>query len=577
MKLKALLDQRMRAALTAVGAPEDTPALIQTAARPEFGDYQANGVMPAAKALRSKPRDLAQKVVDAIQLDDLADNVSIAGPGFINITFSNTWLNQQLNAAASDARLGVVPTDEPLTIVSDYSSPNLAKEMHVGHLRSTIIGDAVVRVLEFIGHRVIRQNHVGDWGTQFGMLIAYVEQLQSAGEQLSMALSDLEGFYRAAKKRFDEDEGFADTARAYVVKLQQGDEHCLKLWEQFIETSLGYCERVYERLGVTLKREHVKPESAYNDALAGIIEALRNQNLLKESDGAQCVFLDEFKGKNDDPLPLIVQKSDGGYLYATTDLAAARYRHHTLNADRVDYFVDARQSLHLKQVFAVARAAGFVDERCTLQHLAFGMMMGDNGKPFKTREGGTVRLTDLLDEAEQRALAIIKEKSAKLDETQKQAVAHAVGVGAVKYADLAKNRTGDYIFNWDTMLALEGNTAPYMLYAYARIASIFRNGEAAGISVTGEINVEHPSERNLALRLLRFEDSIDTVAQECTPHVLCAYLYDLAGAFMQFYEACPVLKAEPETQQSRLRLCQLTANTLKQGLELLGIKTVEKM
>ncbi len=578
MNIRTLLDQRFRAAFQQAGAPPETNPQVQQSGRPEFGDYQANGAMAAAKALRMPPRALAEKVVQAVDLQDLAERVEIAGPGFINITLSKTWLSRQLSEALRDARLGVAPVEHAQNIVVDYSSPNLAKEMHVGHLRSTIIGDAVVRVLEFLGHRVVRQNHVGDWGTQFGMLIAYIERLRTSGEaQLTLALEDLEGFYRSAKQLFDSDPAFADTARAYVVKLQQGDAHCLELWKHFIDTSMGHCERVYERLGVTLRRTDVKAESAYNSDLPRVIDDLRKQGLLSESEGAQCVFLDEFKGKDDSPLPVIVQKSDGGYLYATTDLAAIRYRAKDLAADRVLYFVDARQSLHLKQVFAVARRAGFVADSCSLEHHPFGTMMGEDGKPFKTRAGGTVKLVDLIDEAEQRAYAVVSEKNPGLSEGERRAIARSVGVGAVKYADLSKNRINDYIFSWNTMLALDGNTAPYLLYAYTRIASIFRRGELGDSHFTGHIDIIEPAERNLGLLLARFSEVVETVGADCYPNLLCSYLYDLAGAFMQFYEACPVLKADEPARSSRLLLCRLTAGVLHRGLDLLGIETIEQM
>ncbi len=576
MQISKLLEQRFRQAFQQAGA--DANPQIQPAVRPEFGDYQANGVMAAAKALRLPPRTLAQSIVQVLDLRDIAARVEIAGPGFINVTLDDIWLADQLTTALRHPHLGVEPVRQPQTIVVDYSSPNLAKEMHVGHLRSTIIGDAVVRVLEFLGHRVIRQNHVGDWGTQFGMLIAQIDHLSTAGEsQLTLALEDLEGFYRSAKQRFDSDPTFADTARAYVVKLQQGEAHCLARWQQFIDISMSHCERVCERLGVTLRRVDVKAESAYNADLPWVIADLREQGLLRESDGAQCVFLDEFTGKDGTPLPVIVQKSDGGYLYATTDLAALRHRGRELDANRVLYFVDARQSLHLKQVFAVARRAGYVPETCSLEHLPFGTMMGEDGKPFKTRAGGTVKLMDLLDEAEQRAYAEVADKNPDLSESELRTIARSVGVAAVKYADLSKNRINDYIFSWNQMLALEGNTAPYLLYAYARINSIFRKGALGDAHFTGQIALGHPAERNLGLALTRFSEVVESVAADGYPNQLCGYLYELSGVFMRFYEACPVLKADEPTRSSRLLLCRHTAAVLHRGLDLLGIAAIEQM
>jgi arginyl-tRNA synthetase len=578
MNIRQLLDQRVSAALTAAGAPAGSPALVQYAARPEFGDYQANGVMGAAKQLKTNPRQLAQAVLEKLDLADVAESVEIAGPGFLNIRLRSDWLTAQLKAAAEAERLGVTQAEPAQTVVVDYSGPNLAKEMHVGHLRSTIIGDAVVRVLEFLGHKVIRQNHVGDWGTQFGMLIAYMVRLrESQGADLSTELADLEGFYRDAKRLYDEDAEFARQAREYVVRLQGGDVECLALWQVFINESLQHCEEVYQRLDVSLQRADVQPESSYNDDLPVLLTELQDKGLARESEGAQCVFLPQFTGKDGTPLPVIVQKSDGGYLYATTDLAALRYRAHHLHADRMLYFVDARQSLHLNQVFAVARAAGWVGDEVSLEHLPFGTMMGADGKPFKTRSGGTVKLIELLQEAEERAAKLVAEKNPELAEATRREIALAVGIGAVKYADLSKNRTSDYIFNWDTMLSLDGNTAPYLQYAYTRIRSIFRKGELEGANAHGALILQEPAERILALKLAQFEEVLVSVGDECVPHVLCGYLYDLAGAFMSFYETCPVLKAEAALKSSRLALCGLTAETVKTGLGLLGIGVMEQM
>ncbi len=548
------------------------------ATRPEFGDYQINGVMPVAKKLGMNPRQLAGQVVENLDLGGIAASVAIAGPGFINITVDPEWLGRSLEKALADERLGVPRVAEPDTVVVDYSHPNLAKEMHVGHLRSTIIGDALVRVLEFTGHHVIRHNHVGDWGTQFGMLIAYMERReQEAQADLSTELADLENFYRQAKLAFDSEPAFADLARSYVVKLQAGDPHCRAVWQRFIDESLRHCEEVYQRLGVTLRRQDVRPESAYNDALPDIIAELEASGLLCNSEGARCVFLNEFRGRDDSIVPVIVQKSDGGYLYATTDLAAVRYRARELGADRILYIVDARQSLHLKQVFAVARAAGFVPETCSLEHHPFGTMLDEGGRPFRTREGGTVKLLDLLQEAERRALELVRDKNPDLPAEQQAEIASVVGIGSVKYADLAMNRTTDYVFSWDRMLSFDGNTAPYLLYSYVRVRSIFRRGQLGEEGVAGPVRIEAPAEKSLAVKLTQFADTVQTVANDCYPNILCSYLYELAEAFMKFYEACPVLKADTDTRGSRLRLCQLTARTIQSGLRLLGIPTIERM
>jgi arginyl-tRNA synthetase len=577
MTLRQLLEERMSAALEIAGAPSGAQGMVGPATRPEFGDYQSNGVMAVAKKLKTNPRQLAQKVVQALDLDDMAETVEIAGPGFINITLKAEWLAQRLEQALGDARLGVELAAEPDTVVVDYSHPNLAKEMHVGHLRSTIIGDALVRVLEFLGHRIVRHNHVGDWGTQFGMLIAHMDRLEQQGqENVSHELADLETFYREAKRRFDDEPGFADLARGYVVKLQGGDPHCQTVWQRFIAESLRHCEEVYERLGVTLKHSDVRPESAYNEDLPCVIRDLEARDLLTTSEGARCVFMEEFRGK-DGIIPVIVQKSDGGYLYATTDLAAVRYRAGEVGADRVLYIVDARQSLHLQQVFAVARAADFAPESCSLEHHPFGTMLGEDGKPFKTRVGGTVKLMGLLEEAERRALALVREKSPDLTPEQHEEIAHVVGIGSVKYADLSLNRTTDYMFSWDRMLSFDGNTAPYLLYSYVRVRSIFRRGQLDEGAAEGTILIASGAEKVLAVKLAQFADTVTVVGRDGYPSVLCSYLYELADAYMKFYEACPVLRSEEPTRTSRLRLCLLTARTIELGLGLLGIQTVERM
>jgi len=552
--------------------------MVSPAVRAEFGDYQANGVMPAAKAMNANPRELAAKVLAAADLSDLAEKTEVAGAGFINITLRSDWLANRAAAMLSDDRLGVEKPTMPQTVVVDYSGPNLAKEMHVGHLRSTIIGDALARVLEFTGHNVIRQNHVGDWGTQFGMLIAYMDRVREHGstEDLTRELADLEELYRRAKELFDRDPDFARISRKNVVKLQSGDENCRTRWLKYTVVSLLHCEKVYDRLGVLLTTRDVRGESEYKADLKGVVDALRDAGLLRESEAAQCVFLPEFKDKDGETLPLIVQKSDEGYLYATTDLAAIRYRVGTLKADRILYVTDSRQALHFQQVFAVARAAGFAPGGVSLEHVAFGMMLGGDGRPFRTRQGGTVKLMELLDEAEGRAFALVSEKNPQLSEDLRRQIARAVGIGAVKYADLSQNRTSDYVFSWDKMLSLDGNTAPYMQYAYARIRSIFRRG-GSDRAAAGQIIIADPAERALALKLVGFPEVMATVASECLPNLLCAYLYDLAGRFMGFYENCPVLQSQEPLRSSRLRLCELTARTIRTGLDLVGIDTIEQM
>ncbi len=556
----------------------DAPVPVARSGRPEFGEYQFNGAMALAKTLKQKPRDIAQQILEQVKLDDVASKLEIAGPGFINIHLRDDWLAEQCNAALDDARVGI-PAQQPQTVVVDYSSPNLAKEMHVGHLRTTIIGDAVVKLLEFLGHKVIRQNHMGDWGTQFGMLLAHLSDKLSHNEVAETALSDLEDFYREAKVRFDEEDGFADRAREYVVKLQGGDAQCLALWKQFIDVSISHSEEVYDKLNVSLTRKDIMGESAYNDDLANVVAELKEKGIAVEDQGAQVVFIPELADKEGNPAVYIVQKSGGGYLYATTDLAAIRYRSGTLNADRTLILTDARQALHFKQTEIVGRKAGFMKPEQSYEHCPFGMMLGSDGKPFKTRSGGTVKLVELLDEAVERAAKLLAQRDTELSEDELNAVARKVGIGAVKYADLSKNRTTDYMFNWDTMLSFEGNTAPYLQYAFTRVQSLFRKAGVAPTQLSQAIHIEHPQEHALAVQLLQFEEQLAVVARDATPHVLCSYLYDLASHFMSFYEACPILKddVDSNTRQSRLALSALVAKQLKLGLDLLGIETLDKM
>jgi len=599
LTIRQTLERSVSEAISRVTGIAECRAQVIYASRPEFGDYQANGVMAIARQVKTNPREMAQKVVDelinrpqlsGVGTEPLLARAEVAGPGFINLVLNDKVLSQRAAVFIEKPEI-MTDTDSPaVRVVVDYSSPNLAKEMHVGHLRGTIIGDCIVRVLEASGQTVIRQNHVGDWGTQFGMLIAHVESMTTSGEELPRQLADLEAFYRTAKERFDKEPQFAETARSYVVRLQQGDGRCLQVWQQFIDESLHHCEEVYELLNVSLTRADLRPESFYNNELADIINKLDEKGLLTVSEGAKCVFLPEFTGKEGSPLPAIVQKSDGGYLYASTDLAALRFRSQALAADRILYVVDARQSLHFQQIFAIARKAGFVSDGCQLEHLAYGTMMGEDGRPFRTRSGDTVKLKDLLTEAIKRAFDLVTEKNPELIETQRQAIADKVGIAAVKYSELSKNRTSDYVFDWSSMLSFEGNTAPYMLYAYARIKSILRRSVAQsssegrlehaaenGTVFPAQIKISAAEERALVLKILQFPETVQVVATECYPNYLCQYLYELAGTFMRFYEFCPILKAADSERASRLALAQLTAETLNRGLSLLGIETLEQM
>lgn len=576
MNIQVLLSDKVNQALVAAGAPADCEAQVRQSAKEQFGNYQVNGVMSAAKKLGMPPRQLAEKMLQLLELGDITSKVEIAGPGFINIFLNSAWLARQIDWVLNAPKLGVTAV-EPQTIVIDYSAPNVAKEMHVGHLRSTIIGDAAARTLEFLGHNVIRANHVGDWGTQFGMLIAYLEKMQNENAS-DMGLSDLEQFYRQAKKHYDEDSEFAARARAYVVKLQGGDPYCQKMWRKLVDITMAQNQLTYNRLNVTLTEGDVMGESLYNSMLPGIVADLKAKGLAVESEGATVVFLDEYQNKDGEPMGVIIQKKDGGYLYTTTDLACAKYRYETLGANRVLYYTDSRQHQHLMQTWAIVRKAGYVPESVSLEHHLFGMMLGKNGKPFKTRVGGTVKLSDLLDEAIERAGQLIAGKNPHMLAQEITQLARVVGIGAVKYSDLSKSRTTDYIFDWNNMLAFEGNTAPYMQYAYTRIVSVFKRAGINESSLTLPLVMSEEHEIALATRLLQFEEALTAVACEGAPHIMCSYLYELAGLFSSFYEHCQILNGDSEAvRQSRLKLALLTSRTLKTGLDTLGIETVERM
>ncbi|MGH1469599.1 MAG: arginine--tRNA ligase [Cellvibrionaceae bacterium] len=579
MNIREFLDTQFRHAMDKAGIPAECSPVIALSKKAGFGDYQANGAMGAAKKMGQKPRDIAQLILDNLELADATEKLEIAGPGFINIHLNPSWLGEQISSGLTSGSFGITKTNDPKTIVIDYSSPNLAKEMHVGHIRSTIIGDTLARLYEYLGHKVIRQNHVGDWGTQFGMLIAELEDQLQDGEQAELALKDLETFYQQAKIHFDKDEEFATKARNYVVALQGGDEKTLELWKRFRDVSLHHSQDVYEKMNVTLTEADVRGESFYNNDLKSVIDDLKKLSLATEDNGAQVVFLEELADKDGNPSPAIVQKQDGGYLYSTTDLAAIRFRAGTLKADRIMVVVDFRQSLHFKQVFTIARKAKFLPETTTLEHHSFGTMLGKDGKPFKTRTGGTVKLADLLAEATERAERLIEEKDPDLSEQEKKEVAGKVGIGAVKYADLCKTRTNDYMFNWDSMLSFEGNTSPYLQYAYTRIQSVFRKAGIDPSSLPHHLSLASTEEKNLAIKCLQCSETLEQISDDAFPHVLCNYLYELASLFMRFYEACPMLKdgIENSTRDSRLSLSYTTAEILRIGLDILGIETMEKM
>ncbi len=564
MRLKQSIDSAIKDAFVKAGIDAE-PIAVSEAAKPEFGDFQFNGAMALAKRLKRAPREIAQVIAENVD-SPVIKECKVAGAGFVNIWLDDDFLSSSLKDLYQTDEAVPQKRDNANRVVVDYSGPNMAKQMHVGHLRSSIIGDSLANIFEYLGDEVIRQNHIGDWGTQFGMLVAYLE-LESKDAKSS--LSDLEQFYKDAKKRFDEDEKFADMAREYVVKIQSGEKRCVSLWSEFIEASLKHCEEVYEKLGVKLTRGDIRAESFYNDMLPKVIKRLEESGAVEVSDGAKCIFLD---GHN---APFIVQKSDGGYLYATTDLAALWYRVDVLKADRICYVVDARQSQHFKQLFETAKIAGIVDGSVKLEHIAFGTMMDKGGKPFKTREGTAVKLLDLLDEAVNRARAAVK-KSEEYGAEELENIARVIGIGAVKYADLSINREVNYLFDWEKMLSFEGNTALYMQYAYARIKSILRR---YGDTLDPEILISDELEHKLAVKLLMLQSTIEDAGKKAMPSLLTSYLYELVTLFMRFYERNPILKEgiDEQIKRSRLTIASLCAKNIKLTLSLLGIDTVERL
>ncbi|MHB2015440.1 MAG: arginine--tRNA ligase [Candidatus Xenobia bacterium] len=567
------LDARVREAVQAVangvGVPADPVVLPAQDAR--HGDYQCNLAMTLARGLKTNPRALAVSIVEKLQVSDMCLPPEIAGPGFINLRLTPEWINRRMNAIAGDARLGVSPVEKPMTVVVDYSSPNMAKEMHVGHIRSTVIGDACTRLLRFAGHQVIADNHVGDWGTQFGqMIVAYHEWADPQALQQNMVV-ELERVYKVFNEKAKNEPGWADKARAELAKLQAGDPDNTDLWKRFLAASRAANKEVYGRLGVTFDVWH--GESFYNPMLADTVQALLDAGIAREDQGAVVIFFEDDKELADKPL--IIRKRDGAYPYATSDLAAIRYRENTWHADEMLYFVDGRQQLHFKQVFEAARRWGYREVR--LIHAWFGTILGPGGTPIKTREGGDVKLRDLLDEAETRALAIVREKNPSLSDEQMREVARVVGIGAVKYADMAQNRTSDYQFGWDKMLALDGNTAAYSQYAYARQQSIFRKGDVKPETLQGEMRLSEEAELALARHILRFGEAVASALDGYKPNVMTGYLFELSSSCSVFLEKCPVLKSEEPTRTSRLLLCRTAADAIKLGLGLLGIETLPQM
>ena len=578
------LKNRVQAALAEAFGDEyrDRDPLLVSTNNPKFGDYQANVAMSLAKPLKNNPRALATQITENLDVSDFCEAPAIAGPGFINFKLKTEYLEQQLNTMHGSERLGISKADPPLKIIADYPSPNIAKEMHVGHLRPAVIGECFARVLEFLGHDVMKVSHVGDWGTPFGMLIAYLQEAypdpQAAAE--ASTSGELATFYRAAKKRFDQDETFKENARQAVVKLQAGDPEVLEAWERVCQLSKRSYRKIYDLLNIA---EDIidRGESFYNPFLPAVIKDLRELGLLVEDNGAQCVFLEGFTNKDGDPLPMIVQKSNGGYNYSTTDLAAIRYRINEDKVDRIVYTTDAGQSNHFAQIFQVARRAGWVPDDVELSYAPFGLVLGEDGKRLKSRSGEAVPLKELLDEAIARTRADIEARLEKEERTESddfvQNVAEKVGIGAIKYADLSQNRISDYTFSFDRMLDLKGNTAPYMLYAYVRVQGISRSGDVDLSTLAAEVKLIEDSELTLAKHLLQMDTVLDEVATELLPNRLCQYLFELSQKFNQFYDRCPVLKADEPARTSRLVLCDLTARSLKLGLSLLGIDVLERM
>ena len=658
-----ILEAKVAGVMAEISGQAGYPALVKPATDPRFGDYQINGVMPLAKQLKTNPRKLAEQLVAKLDISDICETPEIAGPGFINLRLKPQIVVANLVQISKDIdRLGLEKAEKPKTIVVDFSGPNIAKQMHVGHLRSTIIGDAICRLLELRGHKVIRQNHIGDWGTQFGRVIlglwhicmaegkhadqkpyyqTELEELRASAKDKGKLGSICRRIAQRQEKDFEEDrdgekyfkrflvnlgqrdvdevwdkillayqymnlleETISETgltiktdvkgkeqeipyeslSRHVTTMLQKGDKQEIDAWKFVRTITLEECNRVYKKLSVTLTDRDIRGESEYSDDLPGVVGELKKKGMAVESEGAVCVFPEGFKDKEGKPLPVIIQKSDGAYLYATTDLAAIRYRVGELKADRIIYVTDARQGLHFEMVFAVARKAGWVKPETELAHVTFGSVLGEDGKPLKTRSGENVKLKELLDEAVERARKVVEDKNPGLSEDEKKKIANAVGIGAVKYADYTNNRTSDYIFSFDKMLAMEGNTAPYMQYAYARIKSINRKGKERGIDVNKELagvkelNIGEPSELDLAKHLIRYGEAVSSSAGDYKPNYLTAYLYDLAQKFSSFYNDCPVLDASPDKRPTRLLLCDLTAKTIEHGLRtLLGIEVIEQM
>jgi arginyl-tRNA synthetase len=581
--LEQLQDSVSQALVAAFGAElANTDPLVAPTNNPKFGDYQSNVALSLAKPLKQNPRAIAQAIIDQLQIEEMCETPTIAGPGFINFMVKSDCLGYMLSKIQSDPRLGVEITKNPQRIIVDYPSPNVAKEMHVGHLRSAIIGECLSRILEFVGHDVLRISHIGDWGTPFGMLIAYLREAypEALTTQQGLNLGELGTFYRQAKKRFDEDENFREASRQAVVQLQAEDPATIKAWKIVCELSSRSYRQIYDLMGLSAFIE--QGESFYNPFLADTLQELDKLNLLEASEGAMCVFLEGFTNRDGDRLPLIVKKSDGGYNYATTDLAAIRYRVREDKVQRVIYPVGSEQNNHFAQIFQVGKRAGWITDEHDFVHAEFGLVLGEDGKKLKTRSGEAIRLQDLLNEAIERVRADLEARFAEENRSETEEfinhAAEVIGISAVKYADLSHNRVSDYRFSYDKMLDLKGNTAPYLLYAYVRVQGISRKGNIDFAKLADvEIVLEQETELSLAKHILQFETNIKDVEKDLLPNRICLYLFELSQKFNQFYDQCPVLQADEPQRTSRLILADLTARTIKLGLFLLGIEVLERM
>lgn len=576
MNIKYLISTDIKKALINSGAPKNCDPSVSRTSHLNISDYQSSAAMKIAKILKTDPYQFAKNVILKIEKRNMYENIKTVKPGFINIILNRNWLSKKLEKTLYSSRLDISFV-HPKNIVVDYSSPNIAKEMHVGHLRSTIIGDAVVRMSEFLGHNVIRSNHLGDWGTQFGMIIAYINKNKNISTS-DIKISDVDILYQKAKKKYDEDKIFAELSRKYVVKLQQGDQYCHNIWKKLIDITIAYNAKIYKKLNITLKNEHIMGESAYKKMLPDIIHDLKKKGIAIKNKGCLIIMLKKFKNRHGNPMGVVIKKQDGGYLYSIIDIACLKYRCETLLADKILYYTDSRQHQYLLQIWEIAKKSGYIPQHVVLEHHMFGMMLSDNKRPFQTRTGNTIKLSLLLNEGIYRAKKIIKHKSPHLSEKKICKLANIIGIGAIKYADLSKNRMTNYVFNWDNMLSFEGNTAPYIQYAYTRIISILNKLTTPILDLQGNIKLLEIFEIELGLTLLQFEEIINHAADKGTPHILCNYLYKLAGIFSNFYENCSILFSEnKDISTSRLKLSFITAKTIKIGLNLLGINIVDYM